>query len=183
MRAAWQAQCIRAEHGVRSAGCGVRSAECGVRSAKCGVRSAECADVPALPECSCAFLRLFCGAGACSFSMGAAGKSGTGLYSAQACREGGHQVLAVRRRRRGGRVVDRTALLRRHTLKRIVGSNPTLSAIHFYCLCGFNFQSPVPLLVSSLSFLCHFSEHHDAESFAATRSIAFTESVAVMSAK
>jgi hypothetical protein len=31
--------------------------------------------------------------------------------------------------RRGGRVVERTALEMRHTGNRIVGSNPTLSAI------------------------------------------------------
>jgi hypothetical protein len=32
--------------------------------------------------------------------------------------------------RRGGRVVERTALEMRHTCKGIVGSNPTLSAIY-----------------------------------------------------
>lgn len=35
-------------------------------------------------------------------------------------------------RRRGGRVVECTALEMRHTCKGIVGSNPTLSAITLY---------------------------------------------------
>src|SRR5262249_43306848 len=42
----------------------------------------------------------------------------------------------TRPRRRGGRVVDRTALEMRHTGNRIGGSNPSLSAR--------NLQSPVP---------------------------------------